>query len=309
MTTSPKVRIFGCPMDLGQRRRGVDMGPSAVRYAGLQDRLKQLGYQTADHGNIIVPQAEETPTSFQNDPDFGRAYFLPEVAHVCELIFNEIDSHLHSDELGIFLGGDHTISIGTVSAVAKHERVGVLWIDAHADMNTPRTSPSGNIHGMSVAALLGDCPPILSDVGFPGPKLQPDQIAMIGVRNLDHEERIRVAKSGMSVFTMREVDELGMSDVAARVLDFFDRFDHLHISLDLDSCDPSIAPGVGTPVLGGLSYREAHLLMEILADSQKVRTLDVVEINPILDNKNATAEIAVDLIASLFGQRIIDKRA
>lgn len=308
MTTLPKIRIFGCPMDLGQRRRGVDMGPSAVRYAGLQERLGQLGYHTADHGNILVPQAEETSASFRNDPDFGRAYFLPEVAHVCELIFHEIDSHLQADEYGIFLGGDHTISIGTVSAVAKRERVGVLWIDAHADMNTPRTSPSGNIHGMSVAALLGDCPPELSDVGFAGPKLQPDQIAMIGVRNLDHEERIRVSKSGMSVFTMREVDELGMSEVAARVLRFFDRFEHLHISLDLDSCDPSIAPGVGTPVLGGLSYREAHLLMEILADSQKVRTLDVVEINPILDNKNATAEIAVDLIGSLFGQRIIDKR-
>jgi arginase len=197
------------------------------------------------------------------------------------------------------------MSIGTVAAVLRQEKVGVLWVDAHADMNNPRTSPSGNIHGMSVAALLGDCPPQLSDIGYPGPKMQPDQVAMIGLRNLDPEEKKKVSRTGIYAHTMRDVDSHGVSDIAERILKHFDSFDHIHVSLDLDSCDPSIAPGVGTPVRGGLSYREAHLLMEILADSGKVRTIDIVEVNPILDNQNSTAKIAVELVGSLFGQRII----
>jgi arginase len=233
------------------------------------------------------------------------AYYLPEVAHICQQIYDQITAQLKPDERGIFLGGDHSMSIGTVSAVLRQERVGVLWIDAHADMNNPWTSPSGNIHGMSVAALLGDGPAALTDIGYPGPKMQPNQVAMIGLRNLDTEEKRKVAQAGIHVYTMREVDELGMSEVARRVLAYFEPFDHIHVSLDLDSCDPTIAPGVGTPVNGGLSYREAHLLMEILADSGKVRTLDIVEINPILDYQNTTAKVAVELVASLFGQRII----
>jgi len=301
---SQTVQIFGIPMDLGQQRRGVDMGPSALRYAGLQEELTRLGYQVLDNGNLLVPQMEEVPPGHAAS-DLGKAFYLPEVAYICSQIYDQITLLLQPHEIGLFLGGDHSMSIGTVAAVLSQEKVGVLWVDAHADMNNPRTSPSGNIHGMSVATLLGDGPTELTDIGTKGPKMQPNQLAMIGIRNLDIEERHKLKNSGASVYTMRDVDELGMSEVAHRILDYFAPFDHIHISLDLDSCDPSIAPGVGTPVNGGLSYREAHLLMETLADSGKVRTVDIVEINPILDNRNSTAKIAVELIGSLFGQRII----
>lgn len=304
--THPKrtVQIFGIPMDLGQRRRGVDMGPSALRYAGLQQQLQRLGYTTCDHGNIFVPQIEEMPP-VEGAPSYGSALYLPEVAGICRQIYERITAHLAGDEIGIFLGGDHSLSIGTLSAVLQQETTGVLWVDAHADMNSPATSPSGNIHGMSVAALLGDGPPELTGIGYPGPKMKPEQVAMIGIRNLDADERLKLRRSGITVCTMRDVDEDGMAAIARSVLAHFERFEHIHVSLDLDACDPSIAPGVGTPVIGGLSYREAHLLMEILADSGKVRTVDVVEINPILDTQNSTAKIAVELVASLFGQRII----
>jgi arginase len=298
------VRVFGIPMDLGQQRRGVDMGPSAIRYAGLHRKLRALGYTVIDQGNIFVPQAEEVPP-IPSDPSIGLAYYLPEVAAICQEIYDEISAHLAPDEFGLFLGGDHSMSIGTVSAVLQQGNVGVLWVDAHADINSPRTSLSGNIHGMSVAALLGDGPSELTTIGGGGARLPADQLAMVGLRNLDPPERHKLADSGVFVHTMRQVDELGISLVAHRILDHFARFEHLHISLDLDSCDPTIAPGVGTPVNGGLSYREAHLLMEILADSGKVRTVDVVEVNPILDSRNATGEIAVELITSLFGQRIL----
>jgi arginase len=301
------ARVFGIPMDLGQQRRGVDMGPSAIRYADLNQVLKGLGLKVCDHGNLFVPQAEEMPREMA-DPSIGRAYYLPQVAAICQEMYDTITTTLQPHEIGVFLGGDHSLSIGTVSAVLKlfgGEKVGVLWVDAHADMNSPHTSPSGNIHGMSVAALLGDGPAELTDIGYAGPKIQADQVAMVGIRNLDPDERLKLKQSGIFIHTMREVDELGMSLVAHRILDHFANYDTIHVSLDLDSCDPTIAPGVGTPVNGGLSYREAHLLMEILADSGKVRTVDIVEVNPVLDNHNTTAEIAVELVASLFGQRIL----
>lgn len=302
------IRIFGVPMDLGQNRRGVDMGPSAVRYAGLQPRLEQLGYEVHDGGNIEVAQAEQmhdilpVETSLKTDE---RAYFLPEVAHVCSMVYNRTTACVDAHERVIFLGGDHSISIGTVSGVVHHEPAGVLWIDAHGDINTPHSSPSGNIHGMSVATLLGDGPPELTDIGAPGPKLQPEQVVMIGLRDLDPKEQSRLRKGGVGVFTMRQIDELGIASVIYQALQRLQQFKYLHVSLDLDGLDPEIAPGVGTPVPGGLSYREAHLLMEILADSGKVRTMDIVEINPILDDRNRTAKIAVELAASLFGQRIL----
>jgi arginase len=301
------VRVFGIPMDLGQRRRGVDMGPSAIRYAGLDETLERLGFQVCDAGNIFVPQVEEMGLHDVEVElaDGGRAYYLEEVSQICQEIYDEITAQLKPDECGIFLGGDHSMSIGTVSAVAKPESIGVLWVDAHADMNSPRTTPSGNIHGMSVASLLGDGPTELTDIGYPGPKLKPEQVAMIGLRNLDSDEKLKVSDTGILAYTMRELDELGMSVVARNVVKYFERFEHIHVSLDLDSCDPTIAPGVGTPVMGGLSYREAHLLMEILSDSGKVRTVDVVEVNPILDNQNMTGKVAVELVASLFGKRII----
>ncbi|MCU0466713.1 MAG: arginase [Anaerolineae bacterium] len=302
MTASKPIRIYGIPMDLGQLRRGVDMGPSAIRYAGLYDKLRRLGYTPIDAGNIVVPQVEQVGMAF--DPAINARY-LPQVTQVCCDTYDLIRSTLNEGDYAIFLGGDHSMSIGTVSAVSQMGKVGVLWVDAHADMNTPRTSPSGNIHGMSVAALLGDGPDPLISIGGPAPKLQPRDVAMVGLRNLDHEEKQRVSQVGVLPFTMRDIDEQGMSSVARQILDWFSDYDYLHISLDLDGCDPSFAPGVGTPVNGGLTYREAHLLMEILHDSGKVRTLDVVEVNPVLDERNRTADVAVDLVASLFGQQII----
>lgn len=300
------IRIFGVPMDLGQTRRGVDMGPSAVRYAGLQERLERLGYEVHDGGNITVPQPEQVreglPQPQSVPPESARC--LPEVAQVCQHIFEQTQACVEAHERVIFLGGDHSISIGTVAGIARREAIGLLWIDAHGDYNTPDTTPSGNIHGMSVSTLLGMGANELVNIGYVGPKLKPEQVVMIGIRDLDGLERERLRESGVMVFTMRQVDELGMATVIRLALDHLRSYHALHVSLDLDGLDPEVAPGVGTPVPGGLSYREAHLLMEILADSGKVRSLDIVEINPILDHQNSTGKLAVELAASLFGQRI-----
>lgn len=298
-STQQIIRIFGVPMDLGQQRRGVDMGPSAVRYAGLHERLHQLGYTVCDSGNLEVAQVEQIA------PQNSNARYLKEVAQVCQHIYENIVQSREAHERVIFLGGDHSISIGTVAGVARNEPIGLLWIDAHADINTPETSPSGNIHGMSVGVLLGDGPPELTQIGHTGPKLRPEQIVMIGLRDLDPPERERLRSSGIMVFTTRQIDELGMAAVLRMALERLRGFRRLHVSLDLDGLDPDVAPGVGTPVPGGLTYREAHLLMEILADSEKVRSMDIVEINPILDHQNVTAQIAVELAASLFGKRIL----
>lgn len=299
------VRIFGVPMDLGQKRRGVDMGPSAIRYAGLQKRLNRLGYVTHDGGNVTVPQVEEMEQPFEGDESIGNVRHLPQVTQVCQQIYAHTLDSLQANEKVIFLGGDHSISIGTVAAVAQNEPIGLLWVDAHGDMNTPHTSPSGNIHGMSLAVLLGDGPEQLTDIGYKGPKIQPAQVALIGLRELDIEERKHISKSGVAAYTMTQIDEHGIATLARMILNRFSHLNHIHVSLDMDSLDPSIAPGVGTPVPGGLTYREAHLLMEILAESDKVRSVDVVEVNPILDERNKTAQEAVELVTSLFGQRII----
>lgn len=302
------IRIFGAPMDLGQQRRGVDMGPSAVRYAGLQDRLQGLGYDVHDQGNVSVPVVEVVRQMEQSAaplPDEGNARHLHAVAQVCNAIYTQMTQCVQPNEFAIFLGGDHSISIGTVSGVASRGAHGVIWVDAHADYNTPRTSPSGNVHGMPVAALLGDGPAALTNIGGPAPKLQPSQVAMVGIRNLDVVERQRLVKSGISVFTMTDIDEHGVGSIARQTLNRLSHLDAIHISLDMDSLDPDEAPGVGTPVRGGLTYREAHLLMEIFAQSGKVRSMDIVEINPILDNHNQTAELAVELAVSLLGKRIL----
>ncbi|MCU0513959.1 MAG: arginase [Anaerolineae bacterium] len=291
-------------MDLGQSRRGVDMGPGAVRYARLQHRLEGLGYRVQDAGNLAVPQVEELGQPGAALPGGGRAHHLPQVAAVCQTIYERVQAFPPADR-AIFIGGDHSISIGTVAAVAQRQRVGVIWVDAHADINTPHTSPSGNIHGMSVAALLGAGPAALVNIGGDGATLQPAQLAMVATRDLDGAEKARLAQGDIAVYTMRTIDEDGIGTIARRLLAGFREVDALHVSLDLDALEPSIAPGVGTPVIGGLSYREAHLLMEILADSGKVRTLDLVEVNPILDRHNSTAAMAVDLAASLFGQQIL----
>lgn len=299
------VRIMGIPMDLGQTRRGVDMGPSAIRYAGLQEKFQRLGYEVHDCGNITTPQIEQIEAPFHSDDAIGRAHNLPQVAEVCRAVYQEAVSCIGPGERALFLGGDHSLSIGTVSAIARDEPVGVIWVDAHADINTPHTTPSGNIHGMCVATLLGDGPPALTDVGYKGPKLRQEQIAYIGLRDLDPPERNRLAGGDSLIYTMREVDEQGIGNLAPRILERLAGYKHIHVSLDMDSIDPASAPGVGTPVPGGLTLREAHLLMEILADSGKVRTMDIVEINPILDHRNETAVLAAALAASLFGARII----
>jgi arginase len=296
------VRIFGIPMDLGQSRRGVDMGPSAVRYAQLNERIHQLGYKAYDEGNVSVAQAEQSKVAGEVTVN---AHFLPQITQICQHTYEAITEHWQEGEFGLFIGGDHSLSIGTVSAVAARGEIGVLWIDAHTDMNTPQSSPSGNIHGMSVATLLGQGAESLVNVGYVGAKIKPENVAMVGIRSIDAVERKRVRGSGITVHTMREIDEQGISAIAHQVLEQFAHLERIHVSFDLDSCDPSFASGVGTPVKGGLSYREAHLLMEILSDSNKVFSMDVVEINPILDNHNQTAETAVEMILSLLGQQIL----
>jgi arginase len=292
------IRIIGVPMDLGQNRRGVDMGPSAARYAGLQARLERLGHVVYDEGNVRVPNPEEEAAE-------GGERRLQAVTAVCQNIYQIATKCVNQGDFTIFLGGDHSISMGSIAAAAQQEPVGVIWIDAHADFNTFETSPSGNIHGMPVAALVGDGEEALVNIGYPGAKLKPSHIVQIGIRDLDEAERERLLPSGINVFTMRHVDEMGMASVARQALDRLRHLRRIHVSLDMDSLDPDDAAGVGTPVPGGLSYREAHLLMEILGDNGRVHSLDIVEINPILDDRNKTAELAVELAASLLGQRIL----
>jgi arginase len=286
-------------MDLGQNRRGVDMGPSAVRYAGFQKRLERLGHTVFDEGNVPVPNPEEQVAE-------GGVKRLEAVTTVCRTVYEFACKCIARGDFAIFLGGDHSISIGSISAATRDaEGIGVIWVDAHGDYNTPKSSPSGNIHGMPVAVLVGDGAEPLVNLGHPGAKLQPADIVQIGVRDLDERERERLAQSGIHVFTMRHVDELGIASVARQALGELEHLPGIHLSLDMDCLDPAEAPGVGTPVPGGLSYREAHLLMEILGDSGRVQSMDIVEINPILDQRNRTAELAVELAASLLGQRIL----
>lgn len=253
-----------------------------------------------DEGNVAVPNPEEHVAE-------GTGRRLRAVTSVCQTLYERSAPWIDDGKFAIFLGGDHSISIGSVAAAAsaKDGPIGVIWIDAHSDFNIPETSPSGNIHGMPVAALLGEGPEALVNIGTPGAKLKNSQIVQIGIRNLDPVERERLIRSGIHVFTMRHIDEFGMAVVARQALDRLRHLSRIHISLDLDSLDPSEAPGVGTPVPGGMTYREAHLLMEILGDSGRVESLDIVEINPILDEMNKTAELAVGLAASLLGQRIL----
>jgi arginase len=293
------VRIYGVPMDLGQNRRGVDMGPSAIRYAGLQKRLEGLGLTVSDGGNIGVPGIEEV----EKTADTIYAHHAAAISEVNQRVYDTMLRTIQDGENAIFLGGDHSMAMGTIAAaLTRADRVGVLWIDTHGDFNTPDTSPSGNVHGMVVAALMGLCPPPLV-IGKK--KLQPQQIVMIGTRELDAQERLGLRQSGVKVMTMRHVDENGMAEVVREALEYLGDVSALHVSFDMDSLDPSVAPGVGTPVSGGLTAREAHLLMEMLADDGRVYSLDLVEVNPILDEYNRTAQVAVELAASLFGQRII----
>ena len=292
------VQIIGVPVDLGQSHRGVDLGPGALRYAGLAARLEQLGYEVHDIGNLAVPVREALAHERADR-------YLPSIRTLCEAACRAGQQAMEQGRMPIFLGGDHSISIGTIAGISQQEPAGVLWIDAHGDFNTALSSPSGNIHGMSLAILLGRGFPSLVNVGGQGATLQPQDVVMIGVRDLDAGERQSLNESGVTVYTMRDIDERGMAKIAVEALDRLAHRRRLHVSLDIDALDPQASPGVGTLVPGGLTYREAQLLMEIVADSGRLSSLDIVEINPILDIHNKTAQTAVQLAASLFGKSII----
>ncbi|HEX3020007.1 MAG TPA: arginase [Chitinispirillaceae bacterium] len=292
------VQIIGVPLDLGQSRRGVDMGPSAIRYAGLASRLQKLGFAVQDYGNILVPVREHLPQ--KDSPGYAS-----EIETVCSEIYQIGCEALQKEALPLFLGGDHSIAVGTIAAVTDQSPCGVIWIDGHGDFNLPETSPNGNIHGMPVSILLGYGLQNLIDVGRRGPKLKPDEIVLIGTRDLDYDERNLLKSSGIRIYTMREIDERGIAAVTRESLHLLSHLPSVHVSLDMDALDPIVGPGVGTPAPGGLSYREAHLLMSMVHDSGKLRSMDIVEINPILDNKNMTAKVAVELAASLLGEKIL----
>jgi len=300
-----KVRIIGVPMDLGQSRRGVDMGPSALRGAGLQTSIKKLGLQVEDIGNLSVKQPEEMPIGEK------RAKYMQEIAETCGDVAAAAEKALNEGFLPLVLGGDHSIAAGVAAGVANHFRkekkqIGYLWLDAHGDMNTPESSPSGNVHGMPLAAIMGYGAPELVDLlGFK-PKAEPGNIVIVGARDLDAQERKIVKKSGIHVFTMRDIDERGMREVMSDALKYaMDDTAGIAVSLDMDFVDPSDAPGVGTPVRGGVTYREAHLAMEMIADTESMVSLEVVEINPILDEHNRTALLGVELVLSGLGQKIL----
>ncbi len=293
-----KIGILGVPMDLGAGRRGVDMGPSALRYAQLAETLRSLGHEVTDHGNVNVPVVETI------DRSSSGPHYLTEILQACQETASRLSS-LPRDVFPICIGGDHSMSMGTVAGVSRRERIGLVWVDAHTDFNTPEISPSGNVHGMPVAHLVGLGDERLVNIGGIGAKIRPEDIVMIGIRSVDHGERELLKARGASIYTMKEIDTLGLAKVAQLALEKLKGVSRIHVSFDADSLDPSIAPGVGTPVPGGLSYREAHLLMELFADSGKVGSLDLVEVNPVLDNRNATARIMVEMASSLLGKRIL----
>jgi arginase len=286
-------------MDLGQDRRGVDMGPSAIRYAQLQAALEELGYPVVDLGNAATP----IPETVEQD---GEVRHLDAVRGVCEKVAGRAEAMLSDGLFPIFLGGDHSISIGTISGAAGASgRTGVIWLDAHADFNTPETSPSGNIHGMPLSVLTGRGHPALVGIGGGGASVRTEDVVLLGLRSVDAKERGLLQEAGVRVYTMKEIDAYGIARVVRRALGDLSHLNRIHLSVDLDAVDPGLAPGVGTPVRGGLSYREAHLVMELINEAGIVTSLDVVEVNPILDSGNETAELAVELVASLMGRQII----
>jgi arginase len=305
-TRTPRViHLLGVPLDLGGGRRGVDMGPSAVRIAGISERLVELGCVVFDRGNLPAPIPE---TQTERNP---QKKYIREIARVCQKIYAQVTTSLNEGALPIVLGGDHSLAAGSVGATSdflagRGPDLGLLWIDAHGDMNTPATSSTGNVHGMPLAALTGDEPSELSRIGGRWPKVRADRTVLIGARDLDTPEKTRIRESGMHVFTMKEIDRHGIATVMERALALAGaNTAGIHVSFDLDVCDPSIAPGVGTPVKGGLDYREAHMVMEIVADSGRLLALDLVEVNPILDSQNQTAILAAELALSALGRRIL----
>jgi arginase len=302
---SRPVHIIGVSLDLGGNRRGVDMGPSAFRIAGLAERLAALGITVLDEGDLVAPIPEVK--SF-GDP---RKKYIREIARVCERLYRSALAVLEKGGLPLVLGGDHSLASGSVAATAdflrrEEQPLGLIWVDAHGDMNTPASSNSGNVHGMPLASLLGPEPAELAKIGGFSPKVTPDRTVLIGIRNLDEREKELMRDSGVRVFTMKDIDRSGIAAVVEQALGIAGAgTGGIHVSFDLDVCDPSIAPGVGTPVKGGLDYREAHMVMEMVADSGLLRALDLVEVNPILDDRNATAILGAELASSALGQKII----
>lgn len=296
-----KLSIIGMPMDLGQMRRGVDMGPSAIRYAGIYDRLKELFQEIEDLGDLQVGRPE---VSVDKESNLRN---LELVAKKSEELAVKTDEIAKRGRFPLVLGGDHSIAIGTIAGVAKHyNNMGVIWYDAHGDLNTAETSPSGNIHGMPLAVSLGIGHPLLINVAGYSPKIKPDNVVIIGARALDEGEKALIREKGIKVYTMHEIDRIGMSKVMEETISYLkDKTDGVHLSVDLDGLDPHEAPGVGTPVAGGLTYRESHLAMEMLAEACFITSAEFVEVNPILDEKNKTASMAVALMASLFGEKLL----
>jgi len=299
------IAVIGAPLDLGQDRRGVDMGPSALRVANLNEKLKALGYEVEDLGNVLVDQPENSPEGPRH------AKYLPQIAAACERLGNMVAHAMDDGKAPLVLGGDHSVAIGTVAGVAKHfrkkrQKIGLIWIDAHADMNTPQTSPSGNVHGMPLACCIGLGPPELTKLFGFSPKVDPKNVCIVGVRDIDIMEKAHVRESGVHAFTMRDIDERGLRAVMAQAMELATRGTAgFHLSLDLDYVDPMDAPGVGTPVRGGATYREAHLAMEMICDSNGMVSMEAVEVNPVFDEVNRTAELGVELIMSALGKKIL----
>lgn len=307
MTTKPDqtVRIIGVPMDLGASRRGTDMGPSALRIAGLGAAIRDIGYPLAREEDIAVPAMETRSV------EDSKARFKPQILTVCTELAHRVKEIMADGEFPLVLGGDHSIAMGTVSGAVAHfrdrgEEMGLVWFDAHGDMNIPGVSLSGNIHGMPLAHLLGRGDPELANIlGF-SPKLNPDKVALIGIRDIDAGERKIIRESGIHVFTMRDIDEHGMAKIARRAMDIVTRgTGGFHMSFDVDGCDPTVIPGSGTLVHGGVRFREAHLLLEYCADTRKLTSMEVVELNPFLDHGNVSAERTIHLITSALGKSII----
>ncbi|RHW34802.1 arginase [Neobacillus notoginsengisoli] len=296
-----KLSIIGMPMDLGQLRRGVDMGPSAIRYAEVVDRLRGLFEEIEDLGDIPVGRPEvviDQQSKLRN---------LELITKKSEILATEIDKVVEKGSFPLILGGDHSIAIGTLAGVSRHyENLGVIWYDAHGDLNTAETSPTGNIHGMPLAVSLGIGHKLLTELGGYSPKVKPENVVIIGARALDDGEKELIKETGIKVYTMHEIDRMGMAKVMEETIAYLkERTDGVHLSLDLDGLDPLDAPGVGTPVIGGITYRESHLAMEMLAEAEIITSAEFVEVNPILDEKNKTARVAVELMGSLFGENLL----
>ncbi len=299
--TNNKISIIGVPMDLGQSRRGVDMGPSALRYAGAIEKLEELKYQIYDLGDIPIIRPDKPNTDHDS-----KLKNLKQVVEANQKLSEMVDQEVTKGHFPLIFGGDHSIAIGSLAGISKHyDNLGVIWYDAHGDLNSSETSPSGNIHGMPLAVSLGIGDDKLTAIGDYVPKVKPENIVIIGARSLDLGERELIRNKGIQVYTMHEIDRLGMPAVMEEAIGYLqNRTDGVHLSLDLDGLDPSEAPGVGTPVIGGITYRESHLAMEMLEESSMLTSAEFVEVNPILDEKNKTATVAVGLMGSLFGEKL-----